>query len=148
MRDHQIHQYERSAPGKKSRLHTEWEWQWGATGGDRQQVYPWMGDWEATKLNSVDSGLMRTTASGLFPAGVAPCGALDMAGNVWEWCLNKYEKAEDITLGGTEERVLRGGAWLYDRVSCRAAVRDRDIPGDRDFNIGFRLCLSSPIKEC
>ncbi|NOZ54790.1 MAG: SUMF1/EgtB/PvdO family nonheme iron enzyme [Gammaproteobacteria bacterium] len=145
--DHQFHQYEKIAPGKQIRLPTEWEWQWAATGGDRQQVYPWMGDWDATKLNSVDSGLMRTTASGLFPAGVAPCGALDMAGNVWEWCLNKYEKAEDITLGGTEERVLRGGSWLSHRGSCRAACRGRGIPLNRDSLIGFRLCLSSPIRN-
>jgi formylglycine-generating enzyme required for sulfatase activity len=90
---------------------------------------------------------MRTTAAGLYPAGAAPCGALDMAGNAWEWCLNKYEKVEEVAIGGEDRRVLRGGSWIVDQYDCRAAFRGGFDPYDRDDDIGFRLCLSSPIAE-
>ena len=90
---------------------------------------------------------MRTTAVGLYPPGAAPCGSLDMAGNSWEWCLNKYEEPDDTTLGGKNTRVLRGGSWLRARGHCRAAFRYRGNPGSRRDGIGFRLCLSSPIVD-
>jgi formylglycine-generating enzyme required for sulfatase activity len=130
--------------GQQIRLPTEWEWQLAATSGDRRE-YPWEGAWDPAKLNSVDSSLMRTTAAGLYPTGAAPCRALDMAGNSWEWCLNKYQDAADTTIGGEAERVLRGGAWIVSQGNCRAAFRYRGDPVNRDDDIGFRLCLSSPI---
>jgi formylglycine-generating enzyme required for sulfatase activity len=90
---------------------------------------------------------MRTTAAGLYPAGAAPCGALDMAGNAWEWCLNKYEKVEEVAIGGEDTRVLRGGSWFNGQLDCRAAYRDGDLPFTRSIDIGYRLCLSSPIED-
>ncbi|NOZ54791.1 MAG: SUMF1/EgtB/PvdO family nonheme iron enzyme [Gammaproteobacteria bacterium] len=42
-------------------------------------------------------------------------------------------------------RVLRGGAWINNQDNCRAAYRNRNIPNNRNNNIGFRLCLSSHI---
>jgi formylglycine-generating enzyme required for sulfatase activity len=89
---------------------------------------------------------MRTLAVGLYPAGAAPCGALDMAGNAWEWCLNKYAPTEDTRIGGNDDRALRGGSWVDDRGYCRAAFRNGSSPLDR-VGFGFRLCLSSPIAE-
>ena len=70
-----------------------------------------------------------------------------MAGNSWEWCLNQYQDAADTTIGGEAERVLRGGSWIDAQDGCRAAYPVRNGPDDRDFNIGFRLCLSSPIVD-
>jgi formylglycine-generating enzyme required for sulfatase activity len=132
--------------GQKIRLPTEWEWQLAATGGDLRREFPWVGPFDAGKLNSVESGLMRTTAVGLFPAGAANCGALDMAGNIWEWCLNKYRHANDTGVGGPDERVVRGGSWVDYQSGCRAAYRFRYDPDSRFNLIGFRLCLSSPIE--
>ncbi len=145
--DHQFHQCEEIAPGKQIRLPTEWEWQQATTGGEPDRVYPWGQDWEPGRLNT-EHNLSRTTAVGIYLTGRSPCEALDMAGNVWEWCLNKYRSPDVCAVGGNDLRVLRGGSWIDYQVNCRAACRYWNAPNLRLNSIGFRLCLSSPIKEC
>ncbi|MFM7366860.1 MAG: SUMF1/EgtB/PvdO family nonheme iron enzyme [Sphaerospermopsis kisseleviana] len=36
-------------------------------------------------------------------------------------------------------RLLRGGSWDSLPQDCRSALRLRDTPVDRDFNVGFRV---------
>jgi hypothetical protein len=122
-------------------LPTEWAWQQAATGGDPNNVYPWGPDWEAPRCNSDESGLNRTTAVGMYPSGSTPQGVLDMAGNVWEWCLNKYDDPKDIRIdrsGG--RRVLRGGSWFYRPQSLRSAARSWSYPDDRELHRWFSSC--------
>ena len=71
------------------RLPTEWEWQHAATGGNPENKYPW-GAWDGRYANTSEAGIGRTTAVGMYPAGQAGCGALDISGNLYEWCLNDY----------------------------------------------------------
>ncbi len=126
--------------GYDVRLPTEWEWQQAATGGDSKNVYPWGRDWDAARCNSAESGLERTTAVGMYPNGSTTQGALDMAGNVWEWCLNKYDDPNDIKIdqsGG--RRVLRGGSWFGKPENLRSAARFGFNPVDWGVNVGFRL---------
>ena len=77
------------------RLPDEWEWQQAATGGDDRNVFPWGADWDAKaepwRANTFESRLGQATAVGMYPAGASPTGARDMAGTVWEWCLNKFD---------------------------------------------------------
>jgi formylglycine-generating enzyme required for sulfatase activity len=105
--------------GYEIRLPMEWEWQQAATGGDPDREYPWGADWDPAYANTWESHLDRTTAVGLYPQGASSVGALDMSGNVWEWCLNELDRPQRIGLSGKARRVVRGGSWLTDPVNAR-----------------------------
>jgi hypothetical protein len=66
------------------RLPNEWEWQQAATGGDVNNVFPWGPEWDVTeepwRANTFESRLEQATAVGMYPAGVAPTGVMDLAG--------------------------------------------------------------------
>lgn len=130
------------------RLPTEWEWQQAVSPGRSNPGFPWGKAYDSNFSNTLESGLGRTTAVGLYPAGAAATGALDMSGNVWEWCLNEYDNPERIAPGGGGRRVVRGGSWNYDQDVARAAYRHYGYPPDhRNLNLGFRLCCSAPIMH-
>jgi hypothetical protein len=108
------------------RLPTEWEWQLAATGGDTTNEYPWPGGWDAVRCNSWESRLGQTTAVGLYASGTSRHGLLDLAGNIWEWCQNRYEQPETFKSVGTEasvagQRVVRGGSWDNEREILRVS---------------------------
>jgi formylglycine-generating enzyme required for sulfatase activity len=129
--------------GGTVRLLTEWEWQQAATGGDAKNEYPWPGGWDPARCNGATSHLNRTTAVGVYPNGATTQRAMDMAGNLWEWCVNKYDKLRDPAAmkidGSNDARVIRGGSWDDTSVDLRASFRDRGVASDRYDSIGFRL---------
>jgi len=134
--------------GKSVRLPTEWEWQQAATGGNPDYAYPWGTEWDSTRGNSKEARVDRTCSAGLYPNGATKQGALDMAGNVWEWCLTKYdrpEKPESLHVDKSEhKRVIRGGSWLNEPELLRSSNRVRLATGTRDNRIGFRLAQDIP----
>ena len=130
--------------GHEVRLPTEWEWQQAATGGDPHKDYPW-GDWDEGRANTNESHLSRTTAAGMYPGGVSAQGALDLAGDVWEWCLNQYDKPNDLSEGGDARRVVRGGSWDLNRDFARCAFRNVCDPDFRNSYLGFRVVCVAPI---
>jgi len=75
----------------------------------------------------------------MYPPGQSPYGVADMSGNVWEWCLNEYEKPERIQEEGDAYRVLRGGSWYYSGASASALARYYHWYNPRYDNYGFRL---------
>ena len=132
--------------GLDLRLPTEWEWQWAAAGAT-QQEYPWSGDWNPARANSREAGILRTVAAGLYPRGRSPFGLEDMAGNIWEWCLNAHREPSSASLEADVARVVRGGSWHYNADSARAAARSyHSDPDFRSVDIGFRVLCSFPVE--
>jgi formylglycine-generating enzyme required for sulfatase activity len=128
--------------GEKIMLPTEDQWQYAAQGDDGR-TYPWGNDWDCKRCNNsvkpCDSNV-TTPVKQYEGKGNSPFGVVDIAGNVWEWCLTDYNnKTNDINSDATL-RVLRGGSWLdVGSVSFRCDYRDWFLPINwLDFG-GFRL---------
>lgn len=121
------------------RLPTEWEWQQAASGGDAERIFTWGNTWDAERANTLEAGIGRTMAVGMYPHGASPVGALDMLGNVWEWCLNHAETPDVLAIPGGAKRALRGGGWSSGKAKARVRNRTGDRPSRRQDFIGFRL---------
>jgi len=133
--------------GEKIMLPTEDQWQYAAQGDDNR-VYPWSNEWDGNRCNNnVDGskGIGKTTPVRQYEGkGDSPFGVVDMAGNVWEWCVTDYaNRTNDINMS-SEYRVLRGGSWGSNHTGVvRCDYRYWDIPHSRVNNRGFRCCALS-----
>lgn len=129
------------------RLPTEWEWQHAATLGNSENIYPWGPTWEDLKSNTQETGLHRTVAVGMYPAGASPAGVMDMGGNIREWCMNEYRNPDQVALDSTRSRSLRGASYgcMKDFAQCMA--RHSDDSDEQPSDDGLRVVFAIRMYE-
>ncbi len=142
------------------RLPAEVEWEKAARGTDGRK-FPWGDELSTERANFYDSGLGDSCPVGSYPQGASPYGALDMAGNVYEWTRDLWRTDEaylenPILPAGVRPTgkhpighhyTMRGGSWaqLDDRITTYARTNEEPVWRTKD--MGFRCVVSASPSD-
>jgi formylglycine-generating enzyme required for sulfatase activity len=136
--------------GTQVTLPTALDWQRAARGDDNR-LYPWGNEFDRNRCNTRESEIKMTSVVMRYKDGVSPFNVYDMAGNVWEWCLNAKPPTEnstqvrsnvthnplDITIHS--ERAVFGGSFVSAYQRSQTTFHYYLDPLCYHATIGFRV---------
>jgi len=123
------------------RLPTEAEWEYACRAGTTTEYY-----W-GNRMNDDYCWYYNNSGNQIHPVGQKKpnqFGLYDMSGNVREWCwdwYDNYSKSPSKNPAGPSSgsyRIIRGGRWDGEEVSCRSASRHYNWPVSAYDDLGFR----------
>ena len=146
--------------GNRYDLPTEAQWEYAARAGSTTAFF-WGNQIDCSQAMFANNPMKHDActaanrAAGLHPGQPAPVGHFkpnawglyDMHGNVWEWCLDRFDRYDAVSIvdpcetDSGQDRVRRGGSWFGASYACRSANRAFAHPMSRLQNTGFRLVV-------
>lgn len=131
--------------GHTVRLLSEAEWEFVARGSLGSQS---KSDLEAAAWTANNSK-GRSHPVGEKKASII--GVHDLLGNVFEWCMDTYDKQFYLQgnrknphlSGGGGPKVIRGGSWFDQTRRANPTKRDKMPGGEKSGTVGFRIAIEN-----